>query len=183
MKARLVALSLLDRALVAVPDVELAAAVAVLPDDHREALAKVAGDTTAGAIRESARTGRVNGGLEQIGLILSDTCLADCVEVLGDNAENPNESQLAEVLPGLVERHGLGLTRVMMASAVAGEAPASVALVRLLKTHELVKLPPAEAHSVTTVVKSSEPDPARDALRDARKARKKQEQAEAAARR
>jgi hypothetical protein len=184
MKARLIALSLLDRALAVVPDVELAAAVAVLPDDHREALVKVAGDSTASAIREAARQGRVNGGLEQIGLILTDTCLADCVEALGDNSENPNESQLAEVLPGLIEAHGLGITRVMMASAVAGEAPASAALVRLLKTHDLVKLPPAEAKSITTVTTAvDENDPARVALREARKARKKTEQAEAAARR
>jgi hypothetical protein len=183
MKARLVALSLLDRALAAVPDVELAAVVAVLPDDHREAMVKVAGDSTVGAIREAARLGRVNGVLEQIGLVLSDKCLADCVEALGDNAENPTEPQLAEVLPGIVETHGLGMTRVMMASAVTGEAPASVALVRLLKTHELVKLPPAEAHSITTVVKADDNSPEREALREARKARKKAEQSEAAARR
>lgn len=184
MKARLAALSLLDRALASIPDMELAASVSVLPDDHQEAIGKLAGELTPTAIREAARVGRVNGGMEQIAIVLTDKCLADCVESLGDNAENPNEAELSEVLPGLIERHGLGMTRLMMASAVAGEAPASVALISLLKNDETIKLPKAEPKFVTTVpVATADDSPEREALRQARKERKKAEQAEAAARR
>jgi hypothetical protein len=183
MKTRLAALSLLDRALTEVPDVELAAKIATLPDEHREALSKLAGDTGVTAVREVVRTGRINGGMEQVALIVSDSALEDVIEALGDNAEHPTEEQLAEVLPGMIERNGLSFTRVMMASAVCGEAPASAALVSLLKTNELVKLPPAEPKFVTTAPLSVEDNsPEREALRQARKEKKKAEQAAAAAR-
>ena len=76
LKTRLQALSLLDRALTAMSDEELATLVASLPDDHRTALDKLCGardeegftDPAARtlAIRSTAARGRMNGGLEQI---------------------------------------------------------------------------------------------------------------------
>lgn len=182
-KTRLAALSLLDRALAEVPDVDLAAKVATLQEEHRDALTKLAGETGVGAVREVIRSGRMNGGMEQVALITSDSVLEDVIEALGDHAEHPSEDQLAEVLPGLVERNGLAFTRVMMASAVCGEAPASAALVSLLKTNDLVKLPPAEPKFVATAPLAAADDtPERQALRDARKEKKKAEQAAAATR-
>jgi hypothetical protein len=144
-KNRLQALGLLDRSFAAATDEELAAAVEALDDDHRDALTEVVkGEPTADAIREAIARGRLDGTLEGVALVLTDKALADCVEQLGEHAENPTSDQLREVLPGLVERHGVAITRMMLSSTVVGEAPASAIIRDLLKHDELVQLPPAE---------------------------------------
>ena len=144
MKERLQALGLLDRALAATTDAEIEALLAALDDDHREAVERLAEGITPVAIREAAAKGRVNGTLEGIAVVLADACLADCIEQLGDHADNPTSDQLREVLPGLVERHGLACTRLMLATTVVGEAPASAIVRDLLKHDDDVKLPPME---------------------------------------
>ena len=103
-----------------------AAAVEALDDDHREALERRRREARPRptAIRAAATKGRINGAMESIALVLTDAALADCIEKLGDHADNPTSEQLAEVLPGVVERHGLAITRMMLASTVAGEAAA-----------------------------------------------------------
>jgi hypothetical protein len=144
-KNRLQALGLLDRSFAAATDEELAAAVEALDDDHRDALTEVVkGEPTADAIREAIARGRLDGTLEGVALVLTDKALADCVEQLGEHAENPTSDQLREVLPGLVERHGVAIARMMLSSTVVGEAPASAIIRDLLKHDELVQLPPAE---------------------------------------
>ena len=101
MKTRLQSLGLLDRALRATTDEELDAAVAALGDDHREASSGSPGVTsTAEAIREAAAKGRIDGTLESIGLVLTDAALADCIEQLGDHADNPSSDQLRGRAPG-----------------------------------------------------------------------------------
>ena len=115
---------------------------AALDDDHREALERlVGGEATPSAIRDAAVKGRINGTMESIALVLTDASLADCIEKLGDHADNPTTEQLREVLPGIVERHGLAITRMMLASTVAGEAAAANVIRDLLKHDDLVKLP------------------------------------------
>jgi hypothetical protein len=144
-KNRLQALGLLDRSFAAATEEELAAAVEALDDDHRDALTEVVkGEPTADAIREATARGRLDGTLEGVALVLTDKALADCVEQLGEHAENPTSDQLREVLPGIVERHGVAITRMMLSSTVVGEAPASAIIRDLLKHDELVQLPPAE---------------------------------------
>src|SRR6478735_8362947 len=116
LKDRLQALALLDRALAAMTDEELSALVGELPEDHRKALDQLAGarndegfeDPASRnlALRATAARGRMNGGLEQITTILCDPCLAECIEALGDHADNPTEAQLKEVTPALVEQWG-----------------------------------------------------------------------------
>jgi hypothetical protein len=188
MKNRIQALHLLDRALSAMTDDEITALIDALPEDHREALEKVASAPAEGfadgaarllAVRAAATRGRMSGALEQVATVLTDPCLADCIEQLGDHADNPSEAQLLEVTPGLVERHGLGVVRLMMASSVAGEAAASAMLTHLLKHDETLQLPPLERASIPLM-----PAPkADDELRAKRKAAKQAKQAEAAARR
>src|SRR5262245_24615800 len=109
MKTRLQALSLLDRALLAMTDAEVDALVDTLPDDHRQTLDRICGarddegfeDSAARteALRATAARGRTNGALEQITTVLTDPCLADCIEQLGDASDNPTEDDLAEVTP------------------------------------------------------------------------------------
>jgi hypothetical protein len=189
LKTRLQALSLLDRALTAMTDEELTTLVASLPDDHRTALDKLCGardddgfsDPAARtlAIRSTAARGRMNGGLEQVTTILADPCLAQCIEALGDHADNPTEEQLKEVTPALVEAYGVATVRLMLAGSIAGEATASAMLIRLLKSDETFALPPEERQETVVLV----PEGPDDEVRAKRKALKEAKKADARARR
>jgi hypothetical protein len=182
-KNRLQALGLLDRSIGATSDDELTAAIAALDDEHREALEQVLGGTPdAAAIRESIVKGRLDGTMESVALVITDACLADCIKELGDHADNPSSDQLREVLPGMVERHGVPITRMMLASTVVGEAPASAIIRDLLKHDDVVKLPPAPPRPITPMVQTAKVDPAeREALKAKRKEMKARKQAEARA--
>jgi hypothetical protein len=188
MKNRIQALHLLDRALSAMTDDEIDALIDALPEDHRKALDNVVAAPGGGfvdsrarllAVRAAATRGRMSGVLEQVATVLSDPCLADCIEQLGDHADNPTEAQLLEVTPGLIERHGVGVVRLMLASSVAGEAAASAMLTKVLKHDDTLQLPPVERASIPLLP----PRQADDEQRAKRKAAKLAKQAEAAARR
>jgi hypothetical protein len=189
-RSRLASLALLDRALQTFPDEELASILDGLGDDHVEAVDRIA-EVPEGAdqstrvlhIRAEAVRGRLNGGLEQLTTIISDACLADCIEQLGDHADNPTEEELRDVLPGIVERHGLAITRLMMASAITGEAKAAPILIRLLKHDDEFRLPPAPEREIVPVAAPAEDDPEREALRAQRKERRRQQQEAARQRR
>lgn len=188
LKTRLQALSLLDRAFTTITDDELESIVASLPDDHRAAIDELCGAREGGFTDAAARTlamrahvarGRMNGGLEQLTTLLTDPCLAKCIELLGESSDNPSEEELLAVTPTLVEEFGLPVTRLMLAASVAGEAAASVMLVRLLKHDDTLALPPAEPVEVEVP-----PAPHADEETKAkRKAAKERKQAEARARR
>ena len=184
-KNRLQSLGLLDRAFAGTSDDELAAAVDALNDEHRTAVDEmVGGSADTSLVREAIAKGRMDGTMESLALVLSDACLANCIEELGDHADFPTTDQLREILPGLVEQHGLGITRLMLASTVAGEAPASAIIRDLLKHDELVQLPPAEPRPTTPMVRTPKVDDAeRAALKARRKELKKQKQEAARARR
>jgi hypothetical protein len=188
LKNRLQALSLLDRAFASLTDAELEALVASLPDDHREAVDDICGAKEGGftdpaartlAMRSTASRGRMTGQLEQLSTLVTDPCLAKCIELLGDNSDNPTEPQLMEATPALIEEFGLGCTRLMLATSVAGEAAASVMLTRVLKHDETLALPPAEVVDVPVL-----PAPhADDELKAKRRAAKEKKQADSRARR
>jgi hypothetical protein len=185
MKTRLQALGLVDRSIRAATDDELTAAVATLDDDHRESLERVVGgEATPAAIRETAAKGRINGTMETLALVLTDAALADCIEKLGDHADNPTSEQLTEVLPGVVERHGLAMTRMMLASTVAGEAAAANIIRDLLKHDDLVKLPPEEPRQIApAITPDDDSDPEREALKAKRVEARRRKSEEAALRR
>jgi hypothetical protein len=184
MKTRLQALRLLDRALAATTDDEIAALVAALDDDHREAVERLAEGVTPATIREAVAKGRLNGTLESVAVVLVDACLADCIEQLGDHSDNPTSDQLREVLPGLVERHGLACTRLMLATTVVGEAPASAIIRDLLKNDDDIKLPPVEPRPIPPIVQAPRlPDAEREAVKAKRRELKLRRQEEARARR
>ena len=184
MKNRMHALGLLDRAIKAASDAELTTAIEALGDDHREGLEGFVGDLTADGVRSGVKTGRNDGGMEAIAAILTDAALADCIEQLGENADSPSSDQLREVMPGVVERHGLGISRIMLASTVAGEAPASAIIRDLLKNDEVLALPKAEEVVIAPLIDTSKRSADDQAeLRAQRKAAKKAKQDEARARR
>ncbi len=189
LKNRLQALALLDRAMSAMTDDELETLVASLPDDHRQALDKICGARDeAGFADDAARTlairatvarGRMNGGLEQVTTLLTDPCLADCIEALGEHSDHPTEEQLKDVTPQLVESHGVATVRLMLAGSVAGEAAASTMLIRVLKNDDELALP-KEERPETVVLPAPQAD---DELRTRRKAVKDAKKADSRARR
>ncbi len=185
MKTRLQSLGLLDRALRATGDDELTTIVTGLADDHREALERLAGgEVTPESLRQAATKGRLDGTLESVALVITDASLADCIEQLGDHADNPTSEQLRAVLPGIVERHGLGVTRLMLASTLAGEATAAPVIRDLLKHDEIVKLPPAEPVRMSPIVRAPKvSDEERDTLKARRQEHKRRKQDDARARR
>ena len=181
-KNRLQALGLLDRSFGAASDEELTAAVEALDDDHRDALTEVLkGELTPDAIRTVIGHGRLDGTIEGVALVLTDATLADCIEQLGDHAENPTTDQLREVLPGIVERHGVALTRMMLAATVVGEAPASPVIRDLLKHDELVQLPPAEPRPLPPIYEPDVDADERAAIKAKRKEMHERKQAAARA--
>ena len=175
---RLIALNLLERAVKAMTDAEVDGCVAGLNEEQAKLVEQRCGGLGATVVRTALGKGRMNGLLEGISSLLADGCLADCVESLGESSDNPTEAELDGVLPGLVERHSVGAVRLMMASAIMGEALASSILKGLLKSDETFALPPAELVSIT-VAKPIDPD--RDAKLAIRKARKDAEKAAKAA--
>jgi hypothetical protein len=177
MKNRMQALGLLDRSFKAATDEELAAAIEALDDDHREGLESFVDELTPVGVRSAVKSGRIDGGMEAVAAVLTDVCLADCIEQLGDHADNPSTDQLQEVLPGVAERHGVAVTRIMLASTVAGEAPASAIIRDLLKSDELVALPKVEEITIAPLIdtkkRSDEEQAALKAKRAEAKAAKK----------
>ena len=173
-KNRMQALGLLDRSIKAATDDEIMSGIEALDDDHREGLESfVEGDLDVDSLRAGVKAGRIDGSMEAIAAILSDACLADCIEVLGDNADNPSTDQLKEVLPGLVERHGVAITRIMLAATVAGEAPASAIIRDLLKNDEAVALPKAAEPQLAPVLDTAKrSSDEQEKLREQRKAAK-----------
>lgn len=184
-KNRLQALGLLDRTFANMSDEDLTERIAALGDDHRDALDELLGEPAAPeSVRAAITKGRIDGTMESVALVLTDACLAECIEELGPAAEHPSSDQLRDVLPGIVERHGLATTQMMLASTVAGEAPASAIIRDLLKHDELVKLPPAEPRSSGPILQKAQVDDAeREALKAKRKEMRKQKQEDARARR
>jgi hypothetical protein len=193
-KARIAGIALLDRAVGQLTDDELETLTTTLPDDHRAALQKLAGsaddEELAGpalveALRSVAAKGRMNGNLERFAGIISEPCLADCIEQLGDHADLPSEEELLEVAPALVERHGLAVFQVMLAAAVAGEAPASPAIIRLLKHDDTLALPPVPVTPAVVTRKELSADELaeRERIKERRKEEKRAKQAAQAARR
>ena len=178
-KNRMQALGLLDRSFKATTDEELAAAIEALDDDHREGLESFVDAATPDGVRAGVKAGRINGDMEAIAAIVTDLCLADCIEQLGDDADNPSTEQLKDVLPGLIERHGVSVTRIMLASTVAGEAPASAIIRDLLKSDELVALPKAEEVTIAPMIDTSKRSPEEQAEIKAKRAAAKAAKKEA----
>jgi hypothetical protein len=126
-------------------------------------------------IRAGVKTGRIDGSMEAIATILTDACLADCIEQLGDHADNPSTEELREVNPGLIERHGVASVRIMLASTVAGEALASAIIRDLLKSDELVALPKVDEIQIAPLLETQKRSDEEQAAIRAKRAEAKQE--------
>lgn len=183
MKNRLQTLGLLDRTFAVATDEDVTALVEALDEDHIEALTElVGGEPDAVRVRDGVSRGRLDGTMEGIAIVLTDACLADCIEELGDAADYPSTDDLNEVLPGIIERHGIPATRIMLAATIAGEAPAAAIIREILKSDETLGLPAVEASTVIPLRNDDNSDE-RDEIKARRKEAKLKKQAEARARR
>ena len=127
----------LESELRAVPDDVLREQIDALPAEARALLnpwcpAEV--DVDVPALRGSLTRGRLKGVPERVADALTAAALQDCIDALGDRSDFPSESDLAEILPKVVGRHGVHTTRVMLALAVVTDAPASKAILKVLKS-------------------------------------------------
>ena len=145
-KERILRIVRLERELRACPDQELHDAIDALTPELRETLhtwcpPDVPIDVA--ALRASMTRGRLRGVPERVAAALTTPCLQDCIDRLGDKADLPGVDDLAAVLPSIVEKHGVRTTRVMLALAIVSEAPASVAITKVLKTSPVLATGPA----------------------------------------
>jgi hypothetical protein len=112
------------------------------------------------------------------------------VELLGENSEEPSRADLDEVLPAVIEEHGIELVRLMAASYTISDAPCREVMRELMETDERFALPEgAVAGSVTAlpnfglvarpVGKAAKDDPERAELRERRKVAKAERHAAA----
>ncbi len=184
-KSRLQTLGLLDRTLQLADDDTLVALVAALDEEHTDALTEVAGpDHDADHLRDAISRGRLDGTMEAIALVLTLPCRNDCIEKLGDSADHPSSDELRAVLPELIEMHGLACTRIMLAQAITDDVPAAAIIRDILRTDEVLALPPSDERSIIPERRDAPTDDAeREELKARRREAKARKQAEAAARR
>jgi hypothetical protein len=138
-KERVISLVQLERELRAITDDELASMIDALPEELRELIKGWVPLNESAAphianVRGSLQRGRLKGTPERIADVLTAQCLQDCIAALGDKADLPSEEDLRAVVPQIAQQHGVKRTRLMMASAIVGEAPASPAILKVLKT-------------------------------------------------
>lgn len=136
-KERVLRIVRLESELRAVPDEALRQQIDALPAETRALLNPWCPpdvDVDVPALRGSLTRGRLKGVPERVADALTAAALQDCIDGLGDRADFPSESDLGEILPSIVARHGVPTTRIMLALAVVTDAPASKAILKSLKT-------------------------------------------------
>ena len=72
---------------------------------------------------------------------ITNRCNDATVRALGDRREDPSRADLEEVLPTVIEQHGIDLVRLMVAGYAASDAPCRQAMRELLDTDERLALP------------------------------------------
>ncbi len=146
-KEHVLRLVVVERELRAFPDDELVALIAKSSDQVQQWFAKLGGSEEDGldikAVRGAVQRGRMKGVPDRVASFLTEPCMDDCVAALGAQADFPSEEDLRRVTPGLVERHGLPTTRLMFASALLSDAPASAAITKILKSDPALARPAA----------------------------------------
>jgi hypothetical protein len=105
------------------------------------------------------------------------------VASLGDRSDDPSRADLEEVLPAVIEEHGVELVRLMIAAYAVSEAPVRAVMRDLLETDERFALPDAPSGEegggdlpsfglVARPTGKAKPDAARAEVLEKRKANK-----------
>lgn len=119
------------------PDAQLEELVAACPDEAKRWFIGLSGsddeNLNIDGLRGALKRGRMKGLPDRACATMTDACLHDCIEALGEKADLPSEADLMAVTPALAQKHGVSTTRLMLAAAALAEAPAANAIVKVLK--------------------------------------------------
>lgn len=170
--------------LVALDDETLRSALATMSETNRVEvgtalqLPKAAmhlGDALVPLVRRKVRAAPPQRQLS-VAFAVSDLVNDDTIAALGDRSDDPSRADMLEVLPAVIERHGVPLVNVMLAAYAASEAPCAAVFAELLDTDErFVIPPPPPADAAAAAVETARPgrdDPAQAEKRAQRKAGK-----------
>jgi hypothetical protein len=190
----------LDIALMALDDESLRRGLAGITEKHRQDLATQLnlpratmhlGDALAPLVRRKLHGMSVD-RQHAVATAITQRANDSTVELLGDRSEDPSRADLDEVLPAVIEEHGLELVRLMIAAYAVSDAPVRAVMRELLDTDERFALPDAptadeadggDLPSFGLVARPSgkvKPDPARADVLEKRKANKAERKAAAA---
>jgi hypothetical protein len=181
----------LDIALTTLDDESLRRGLAGITEKHRQDLATQLnlpratmhlGDGLAPLVRRKL-PGRPVDRQHAVATALTQRANDSTVDALGDRSEDPSRADLDEVLPAVIEEHGVELVRLMLAAYAVSDAPVRAVMRDLLDTDERFALPDAPAPAEPGgsdlpsfgLVASSEkakPDAARAEVLEKRKANK-----------
>jgi hypothetical protein len=146
-KEHVLRLALVEKELRLLPDDQLGKLVGACPEEAQKWLINISGtdDETLSVegLRGALKRGRMKGLPDRACATLTDACLHDCIEALGEKADLPSEADLMAVTPALAAKHGIGTTRLMLAAAALAEAPAANAIVKVLKNDPSLAIPAA----------------------------------------
>ena len=126
------------------PDAELARLVSAAGEEPQRWMTAISGredSLDVEGLRGAMKRGRMKGVPDRVAIAVTDSCLHDCIEALGENADLPSEEHLRAVTPALVTKHGLATTRLMLAAAALAEAPAANAISKVLKNDPSLAVP------------------------------------------
>jgi hypothetical protein len=113
-----------------------------------------------------------------VAFALNEPVNDDTIEALGERHENPTRDDMIDVLPAIVERHGVPAVTLMLAAYAASDADCQEVFAEILDTDERFELPdelpPEEPGStgVTTARREVRDDDEQEAKRAQRKAAK-----------
>jgi hypothetical protein len=189
----------LDIALVTLGDDALRRGLAGINEKQRQELATTLnlpratvhlGDGLAPLVRRKLR-GLPIDRQHAVSTVLTQRANDSAVELLGDRSEEPTRADLDEVLPAVVDEHGVELVRLMLASYAISDAPVREVMRELLDTDERFALPddapedeaagaddlPSFGLVSRSAVKAAASDPERTELRERRKVAKAERRA------
>jgi hypothetical protein len=189
----------LDVALSTLDDESLRRGLAGLTEKHRQDLATSLnlpratmhlGDGLAPLVRRKLHGLSVD-RQHTVATALTQRANDSTVDLLGDRSEDPSRADLEEVLPAVIEEHGVEIVRLMLASYGVSDAPVRGVMRDLLDTDERFALPDAPAESekggadlptfgLVARTSGEKPDKARAEVLEKRKANKAERKAAAA---
>jgi hypothetical protein len=120
------------------------------------------------------------GRLAYTALALAGPCSDECIDALGDHADDPAKDDMERVLPELLEHHDAAIVTLMLTAYPAIDAPCRAVFEDLLDTDPRFEIGPPAATKWTTAVSIVEVD--ESAVERARKERDARIKAEAAKR-
>src|SRR5436190_15498682 len=139
----------LDAALATVDDESLRRGLSGITEKQRQDLAVQLnlpratmhlGDALAPLVRRKLRGLAVDRQL-MVATAITNRANDATVRALGDRSDDPSRDDLEEVLPAVIEEHGIELARLMVASYAVSDAPCRDAMREILDTDERFAMP------------------------------------------